>query len=291
MSSDPLHEIAQAQRERLFHVDFRACFLGAVRRADLMRRFGIAEAAATRDLALYRSLAPANLVLERSSKQYLRADAFRPLFAHEPWQSLHALISGTGDDAAGQIGPHLQAERPMRPQHLSLEVLSVVSRAVAQNRLVHLDYASLSRGRASRTIAPHAFVDTGLRWHVRSHDLGRDRFADFVLTRMANARLGDLAPPDSDRERDEQWMRIVPLELVPHPRLSHPEAVVADYGMQDSVLRLRLRAALVGYALQLWGVDTTPDHALEPARHQLWLCNHPTLYGVESLTIAPGAEA
>ena len=49
-----LEDINQAQQERLFHIDFKLRFLGAVNRNDLVSRFGIKVAAATRDIALYK---------------------------------------------------------------------------------------------------------------------------------------------------------------------------------------------------------------------------------------------
>lgn len=47
MAVDTLEQIGQSQRDRLFHIEFCALFLGLVRRADLMARFGVAQAAAT----------------------------------------------------------------------------------------------------------------------------------------------------------------------------------------------------------------------------------------------------
>lgn len=284
----PLEDFGQAQRERLFFIDFRVLFIGDVRRSDLMDRFGIAEAAATRDLSIYRRLAPGNLDFDRSSKIYLAAPGFVPLFVHQAEHSLHALSEGVGDDAATSHGAHLRVERPIRPTAPDLGVVSAVARAISRRMALRIDYVSLSSGRSVRVIAPHALVDTGLRWHVRAWDAERARFGDFVLTRMQAAELAGHAPPEAERERDEQWMRIVPLELVPHPGLRNPDAVAADYGLKGEMLEVRLRAPLVGYVMQAWGVDTTPDHRLDPLRHQLWLRNTGTLYGVESLAIAPG---
>jgi hypothetical protein len=47
-------ETSSSVRERLVFIDFRCTFLGELRRADLMQRFGIGSAAATRDIAQYR---------------------------------------------------------------------------------------------------------------------------------------------------------------------------------------------------------------------------------------------
>ena len=116
-----------------------------------------------------------------------------------------------------------------------------------------------------------------------------ERFRDFVLTRIAKAQFteGEILETE-DREADDQWMRVVELELAPHPGLAHPEAIERDFDMRDGVLRARLRAALVGYALLHWSVDATPDHRLPPERHPLWLRNPAALYGVDNLSIAPG---
>ena len=50
MTRNHLDNVSQAQKERLFHIDFRLRFLGAVSRADLVNRFGVKAAAATRYL-------------------------------------------------------------------------------------------------------------------------------------------------------------------------------------------------------------------------------------------------
>lgn len=280
--------LSQAQRERLFHIDFRTWFLGRIARADLIARFGIKEAAATRDIALYRSLAPANLSFESRRKVYLPAPGFRPLFEHPPDRTLTAIAEGLGDDAAGPVGPHVRTEHPLRLNHPRIEIIAAISRAITGRQLLSISYFSLSSGETERVVAPFALVDTGVRWHMRAFDRQRDRFLDFVLTRIAAAEgMPDEIAPHEDREADDQWMRMVELEMVPHPGLARPEAVACDYDMVDGVLRVRMRAAVVGYALQHWGVDATPNHGLSAERHQLWLRNGQALYGVENLAIAP----
>ena len=135
-------------------------------------------------------------------------------------------------------------------------------------------------------------ADNGLRWHVRAYDRDKERFGDFVLTRVAKATEidGDV----NEREllaADEQWARIVDLELVPHPGIRFPQAVEADYDLHEGVLRMKTRAALAGYVLRRWSIDSTDDHSLDPASHHLWLRNPQALYGVESASLAPGRMA
>lgn len=286
-----LDEVSQSQKERLFHIDFRAWFLGSVSRQNLIGRFGIKEAAATRDIALYRQLAPRNLDFDSSAKIYRCAAAFSPLFEHDPGRTLTAIAEGIGDDAAGEISPHVRTEHPLRLNHPPIDTIAAVGRAIAGRGVLRIAYYSLASGLSEREIVPHALVDTATRWHVRAYDRRRERFSDFVLTRVVRAEHVPGSPaPDEEREADEQWMRIVRLELAPHPGVTRPEAIERDYAMRDGVLQVRLRAALCGYSLLHWSVDATPDHRLDPARHHLWLRNRPALYGVENLAIAPGAE-
>src|SRR5690606_31241321 len=104
--------------------------------------------------------------------------------------------------------------------HPRIEVIAAVSRAIAGQGVLRVAYFSLTSGLSTREILPHALVDTGTRWHVRAHDRLRGRFADFVLTRIDRAEhVAGRPGPQEEREADEQWMRIVRLELAPHPGL------------------------------------------------------------------------
>jgi hypothetical protein len=77
----------------------------------------------------------------------------------------------------------------------------------------------------------------------------------------------------------------------PHPEVEYPEAIEADYQMEDGMLVLEMQAPLVGYALRRWAVDCTCDHALHSLSHHLYLNNPKTLYDVHSASLAPGYTA
>ncbi len=82
MHPQRVESLSHAQRERLAYIDFRLYFIGEVGRRDLANRFGVAPAAATRDLALYREVAPQNIEFDGSSKIYPIGLALSPLFDH-----------------------------------------------------------------------------------------------------------------------------------------------------------------------------------------------------------------
>lgn len=290
MAKAKLEDISQAQKERLFHIDFKLRFLGTVSRADLASRFGVKAAAATRDLSLYKELAPENLEYDTKAKIYNPSQEFTPLFSCSQSQVLAALGQGLGDDYVGTHRPLITAESPTQLNPPQLDVLATVSQAIHQKKALHIQYRSLSSGLTSREISPFALVDNGLRWHVRAFDRKRERFTDFVINRITKPRLlkGKLLGNHESKEADIQWNRIVEMHLVPHPQLKHPETIEQEYGMQKGILKVQVRAAVAGYVLRRWNIDCSENHELNGAEYHLWLKNHQTLYGVENLLIAPG---
>jgi hypothetical protein len=283
-----LKGVPPSQVERLVFIEARLFFLGELRRADLAKRFSQASIQASRDLALYKELAPENLVYDFQAKTYLPGEKFRLIFSRTPDRVMYWLKSGLGDGL-----PH--------PQGLSTEVvdslslpklaeLAVVTRAIYRKQVLEVTYVSLSSGRTDRQIVPHALVDNGQRWHVRAYDRANARFSDFVITRIAKVAV--LAGSDAaDHERadaDEQWNRTVDLKLIAHPTLAHKSAVEADYGMRSGALLVKCRAAVAGYALRHWGVDCSPSHTLNSAEFQLALANRSVLESTGSAALAPG---
>jgi hypothetical protein len=284
-----VEDLSYAQRERLAYLEFRLYFFGEASRPDLYARFGVAPAAATRDFALYRERAPANIVFHGSSKTYRIGVDFSPIFEHDPKRVLSALAQGFGAGVEAATGPMLPCESPAALSVPPLGVLAAVCRAIHARRPLGIRYHAMSSGVSERVIVPFALVDTGLRWHARAFDRKSGEFRDFVLTRIDSAQeLDDDAGPEERAEADIQWMRVIELDLVPHPRLQRPEIIRMDYGMTSDVLRVKVRAAVVGYMLLRWSVDCSPDHALEGEQYRLWLRDPLALYGASSAMLAPG---
>lgn len=284
-------DVSQTQRERLAFLELRAFFSGELRRGDIEARFGVKPAAASRDLSSYRDIAPDNLDYDAPARCYRPSGTFKPVFEFSTERVLAWLLQGFGDGLDLKLRQVAPCEGPGQLVKPGLEVLGVITRALVAKRAVRVNYLSLSSGAKRRELVPIALADNGLRWHVRAFDRERNRFGDFVLTRITKAQEIDREVAESERiGADEQWARIVDLEIVPHPGVTWPKAVEADYAMTDGVLRIKSRAALAGYVLRRWNIDSSPDHRLDPASHHLWLRNTPTLYGVESAALAPGVE-
>ena len=290
MSDEQLDDFTQPQRDRLAFVELRVRFIGDIRRQDLVSRFGIQSAAATRDLAIYKELAPGNIDYDTKAKCYVLGEDFKPLFDFPPERVLSWLTQGFGDGEPSQLKAWVTSEIPSRLTHPDLDVLACVTRAIHQECPVWVEYHSISSGQTERQIVPFALIDNGLRWHVRAFDRKSQEFRDFVITRIKRpALLRDEEVQVHERgDQDIQWTRIVELELIPHPDQPRSEVTEMDYGMRDGVLRMKLRAATAGYILRKWSVDSSPDHSLRGPEYRLWLKNPLALYGVRNAVLAPG---
>ncbi len=282
-------DASQAQRERLAFLELRAFFTGELRRSDIEARFGIKPAASSRDLALYREITPHNLEYDAVSRCYRPSVSFSPVFDFNPDRVLAWLLQGFGDGLDLGLKKVAPCEGPGQLNKPDLRVLGAVTRSMCARRAIRMSYVSLTSGVKRREVVPVALSDNGLRWHLRAFDRERKSFGDFVLTRISKIEeLPDQADESELLAADEQWARMVEMELVPHPCIEHPKAIEADYGIVDGVLRVKARAALAGYVLRRWSVDASSDHRLDPSSHHLWLRNTQTLYGVESAALAPG---
>jgi hypothetical protein len=281
---------SQKQRDRLAYIEFRLWFLGDISRRDLMERFGIAPAMATRDFTAYRELAPQNIELDGSRKVYVPGDQFAPVFEHEPERVLSAISQGFGDGDDRQGASYLPCELPLRLNRPTLQELAVVTRAIHQNQVLRVKYHSFRRGAAYREVIPHALVDSGLRWHARVFDRRSGEFRDLVVSRIESATPvpeSEISPNEMVLA-DEEWNRQVDLGLIVHPGVDRPDVVQRDFGMRRGELHVTVRAAIAGYLLQLWNVDCSPKRSLDPAIHRLCLKNLDAVKGIRSVEIAPG---
>ena len=290
MQQHLLENISQTQKERLFHIDFRLFFLGSVNRHDLVTRFGIKEAAATRDIALYKEIAPNNLEYDTKAKTYKQRDDFMPIFKYDSNQALAALLYGFGDDFVVHSQPFEGAEAPTQLFLPACDILAFVTRAIYCQYAISINYRSLSSGKTQREIVPHSLIDNGLRWHVRAFDRLKQQFSDFVINRIEQPRLiENRAISDTElKAADQQWNQFVELELVPHPSLLFPDSIVHEYGFVNGELKHTVRAAVAGYILRRWNVDCSDNHTLTGPEYHLWLKNHQSLIEIENMLLAPG---
>ena len=273
MANNSIHRtLSQAQRERLAHIDFTLMFKGEAGRHFLMARFNIAPSVATQDFVRYKTLAPENIVYDAKRRLHLKTKHFKPLFEYDVIRTLATISQGFGDGFMNKVKPPIECEAPFHLNKPRLAIVASVSEAIEKKCALSISYVSMSNGCSARDIVPHTLVDNGLRWHVRAYDRKQNAFRDFVLTRIKSAEL----------------ISIYELDLIPHPKIHHPEAIQLDYGMNNGHLVVEIRAAFAGYLLRLWNIDCSIDASAKGHEFHLALNNPETLYGVDNAELAPG---
>lgn len=287
-----LSAMSAAQRQRLAFIEFRAWFYGEVARKHVLERFEVATAAGTRDMALYKELAPGNVRYEQKLYRYL--PGFKPLFHHDVDRTLAALTLGFGAGEPAATGELLSHAVPARLNQPALDTLAAVTRAIHNRQALSLVYHSMKSGPGERVIVPHSLVDSGLRWHVRAFDRVKGNFRDLVLTRMEQVESpASIALPAAHESMaaDTAWQHQITLVLKPHPAHPHPKVIAKDFGMQRGQLTVVLRAATAGYVLRQWQVDCTVDARLRGPEFRLCLADPAQLAGISSAPLAPGYQA
>lgn len=270
-SLSPTPERARwGQDRRLEFIEYRLRWAGHLNRSDLTDFFGISVPQASLDLAEYTRRAPVNLTYDRSTRTYVLASGFSPLFKgtnHERYLSdllREAYALESTDDSF--LGWHPVVSVPPTPwRRLDGRMVGTIVEAIRSNRALQLVYQSLSRPTPfSRKLTPHSLVYDGQRWHVRAYCHVRLDFRDFLISRILEIR-----GTESDRPRaseDSEWNNLVTVVISPHPALPEQQrrAIELDYGMASGICKFQCREALLFYVLRQLRLDqpeTTPPEA------------------------------
>ncbi|MBF9033359.1 WYL domain-containing protein [Rhodobacterales bacterium HKCCE2091] len=275
---DDRSELRWGVEQRLEFIEFRLFWEGHVNRSDLMDQFGVSVNQASTDLNRYIGFAPDNMVYDKSARTYVRGSEFKPQFL-EPDASrylaqLRSVADGILDreDAwIANLPPYAATPTPVRG--VNPATLRSIVGAIRRSEAIEVRYQSLSNPEPRwRWIAPHAIAFDGFRWHTRAFCLTDDYFKDFLLSRILDIRGSRENEIPADEDRD--WHSEVTLEVGPHPELSATQAkvVALDYGMRGGKAKIKVRRALLYYALKRLGLDTAPE-ARAPQDQQIILIN------------------
>ena len=271
-------ELRWSVEQRLEFIEFRLFWEGHVNRSDLMDQFGVSVNQASTDLNRYIGVAPDNMVYDKSARTYIRGSNFEARFL-EPNASrylaqLRSLADGVldrEDSWIANLPPYASAPMPVRGVN-PFTLRSVVG-AIRRSEAIEVRYQSLSRPEPSwRWIAPHAIAFDGFRWHTRAFCFADNCFKDFLLSRMLKIRGS--RDTETSAVDDNDWHSEVTLEIAPHPDLSDTQAkvIALDYGMRGGKAKIKVRRALLYYALKRLGLDTDPS-VRKPHDQQIVLLN------------------
>ena len=285
-------ELRWGVAQRLEFIEFRLFWEGHVNRSDLMEQFGLSVNQASADLNRYIGLAPDNMLYDKSARTYVRGPDFTPQFleldASRYLAQLRSVADGIldrEDSWIANLPPYAAAPTPVRGVN-PVTLRSVVG-AIRRSLAIEVRYQSLSSPDPRwRWIVPHAIAFDGFRWHTRAYCLTDECFKDFLLSRILKIRASRESEVSAGDDRD--WHSEVTLEIGPHPDLSETQAkvIALDYGMRGGKAKIKVRKALLYYALRRLGLDTDPA-ARQPRDQQIVLLNSAELGEDNAPTAGP----
>ena len=256
---------------RLWFFELLAYWEGEVNATHVAKQFGLSVTQARTTTDKYQTLAPHNLSYSSSQKCFTPTAHFVPLLISQRVDDyLTWLSTGSLQCSAPQVAHLLHL--PSRT--IAPAVMRGLVAGIKQGQRVEVDYVSLTNPNGQgRVIAPHSFIKTNQRCHVRAYCEKSQQYRDFVLSRfrgtaeLSGATLNLAA-------QDEQWNRLVDIHLQADTRLSAQQRAVVeqDYQMQNGQLTLTVRACLVTYLLQDLRISTKTLE-LNPAAQQLVCTN------------------
>jgi len=276
--SNDRSELRWGVEQRLEFIEFRLFWEGYVNRSDVMTQFGLSVNQASADLSRYIGIAPDNMDYDRSLRTYVRQPGFKPVFdkldAGRYLAQLRSVADGILDqDDCWIAGLPEFASAPTPARGVDPATLRSVVNAIRRYEAIEVQYQSLSNPDPRwRWIAPHAIAFDGFRWHARAFCLTDEAFKDFLLSRILDIRGSRESGMNVANDRD--WQTQVILQIGPHPALSETQAkvIALDYGMQGGKAEIKVRRALLYYALRRLGLDVDPA-VRKPQDQQIILLN------------------
>ena len=247
-------ELRWGVEKRLEFIEFRLFWEGGVNRADITDFFGVSVPQASKDLSLYRALAPDNVRYDLSEKRYFATEEFQPRFLTPDADRYLTRLTFTNDPSFREhnwlMSPPSADTMPVPHRRVDVNVLREILTAVRKPASIEILYQSMNEKRPDpvwRRITPHAFGSDGLRWHVRAFCHIDGKFKDFLLSRCFDTR--NTGEPSGQAENDVNWRRFFDVVLSPNPKIgeSQRKVIARDYGMQDDHVVIPVRLALLYY--------------------------------------------
>jgi len=261
-------EFSNTQIERLEFIDFCLDFYGRVSRHDMTVCLQLATASCTRDLAMYRELAPGNMEMRHQDKSYYRTENFQPLFFSSPQKSLENLTRYSKQlfENTSLEGSNLMFNLDNSLAYPPVEIISVTNRAIVTRSVMRIDYQSLQLGKLHREIVPLVMFNGYRGWYVRAYDQDISRFCDFALTNIESAELLSKKIAVGDSLEDPKWNTQVTLNLSVHPSVLNKRAVELMYKMTGGSLILETNEVVAAHLLKRENVEFEGCYTCETPR-------------------------
>lgn len=289
-------------KQRFAFIEFLLLFKGRVTRNELVERFSIGEATASRLIASYLEEFPSQMHFLGARVGYGITPESTFYFPHSVEEALRYI-------GYGVISQQFQVETfgtncLMMNVDLDLKIVSTITRAIAgnarsENSCISIEYVSTSSGKSMKYLKPHSIFKAGNAWYLRAFEISKQAienneyvgsFKTFKFTRVSSVKDTEMfSDCEIGKERDDEWNRQRTLRLTAHPKMKHPESQELDLGLKHGGYKdLFVSEALLGFALLDLRVDCSQTRKLNPFEYPLCLENREELLYIPSMKMAPG---
>lgn len=274
--------------DRYRFMDFLLLFKGRFTRDEMVKRFTIGAATASRTIASFLDNHPGVVDYLGPRKGYAAKKGFTPRYTHNAFDGLEYLSMGAihqNVDVKCYGAPVYTIYNP-----LGIHSVSSITRSVVNQREVSIEYVSTTSGSKTRSVAPHSVFRAGGAWYFRAYDFNSYEFRTFKFSRLISAY--DMGVVDSQKylsKKDDSWNRMRIAQLIPHPRNPQPDAQFLDLGVKDGEIKdLIVSEACLGFVLTDLRVDCSKGSKLSCYEYPLALKNLDELESVDSMLFSPG---
>lgn len=258
------------QAERLAYIDLCIRYLGSITRAEIMSEFKVAQAAASKDLALYRELKPNNSRIDISTKKtVIIPEGYSNLIDFNVHTALNLIQFGFSRSELMRKMPMLPVEEvdPLyQPERLKENQVAAITRAIKNKCAVLCTYGSKSGDHRVRTLFPHALFMDRKNWYFRAYDKNElepdsSGFKNFKLSRIFNASQAFDIIPTSIEQIDTEWDEKITFIIKFKNNLSPAvvNEISREFSINGNVHSVTCRAALACYVKTNWKIDLLND--------------------------------
>ncbi|MBO1927499.1 WYL domain-containing protein [Thiomicrorhabdus sp. 6S2-11] len=245
--------------DRYDYILLKALWEGGVKRQELMDRFEIGPAQATKDFSKVKSLFPEAMRYSPADKQNIDVNCRK------------YLGSKTFDDYLKITGKYdfIQQLNNVHSD-LPVELYRKIHTAITNKFGIQFQYHSINNPEKNsvRTVYPHNLINSGYRWHIRGWEQESGEFKDFNVMRMyGDIQLEKNKQPNASINNDVKWNTYKTVFLIPNPKLNpdQKDIISMDYGMKNGVLTVNCREALFLYTMHTFLIT---DFSESPNEHQ-----------------------
>ena len=240
-----ISNLGWSQQQRFHFMERQLLWGRRLTLSMVQEAFDISRNQASRDIKMYRLLAPDNVPAYNPADQcYRPSRSFSPLFAVTEPHELLSIISNQ-EQYTVELDAVAVLARPIIEG-----VLPAVLTALEYKSSFEAIYASASNPIGTkRTLVPSAIVYVDNRLHLRAWCSERNEYRDFVLSRILT--VPKILQDQPKLPIDKKWETWIDIDLIPNPKLSiDGKGLIAREYQLDKLGPVKVRAALVHYFLQ-----------------------------------------